>query len=60
LLLLLLLSSPAQRITEAVESGASMGRTQRASNTGSMMSWAAAQNDQRTFDTAERLAYLGK
>jgi hypothetical protein len=44
-----------QHIEEAVESGASMGATRRAGQTGSLMTWAAAQNDQRTFDTAERL-----
>jgi hypothetical protein len=48
-----------QAITEAAESGASMGSTRRAGNTGSFMTWAAAQNDQRTFDAAERLVYYG-
>jgi hypothetical protein len=59
MLLLLLLLLLLQAITEAAESGASMGSTRRAGNTGSFMTWAAAQNDQRTFDAAERLVYYG-
>uniref|UniRef100_A0A383VAL3 Uncharacterized protein n=1 Tax=Tetradesmus obliquus TaxID=3088 RepID=A0A383VAL3_TETOB len=52
-------AATSQAIEEAVEAGANPRATRRAGATGSFMSWAAAQNDQRTFDAAERLVYTG-
>ncbi|WIA10222.1 hypothetical protein OEZ85_010424 [Tetradesmus obliquus] len=48
-----------QAIEEAVSKGGSMSSTRRAGSTGSLMSWAASQEDQRVFNVAERFARTG-
>uniref|UniRef100_A0A383VMN2 Uncharacterized protein n=1 Tax=Tetradesmus obliquus TaxID=3088 RepID=A0A383VMN2_TETOB len=48
-----------QAIEEAVSNGGSMSSTRRAGSTGSLMSWAASQEDQRVFNVAERFARTG-
>ncbi|WIA30283.1 hypothetical protein OEZ86_000373 [Tetradesmus obliquus] len=48
-----------QAIEEAVSKGGSMSSTRRTGSMGSLMSWAASQEDQRVFNVAERFARTG-